>query len=344
MVFFLLSFLSLLWLWSFLRYQENQNKTKMSDNIKENPSARFVTLTKKQTGSKSATAESPQISQPSIARYLDTSKKGEAQVSTAEMQVSANENPTPQTIMEATTQGREAQNPGSSKDESSKSVETMSREGGTPKSLINMEVDTPTAQEVDPQNPGTSKDAASKSEGPKPVGKNHAKNRAKKERRRLLRGVSALSLEHPEASSASTSTPRPENKRERPTPSVGSTPSTQPKKRHRPMVDGESMAGSQSRKTSGDKAKGSYSKAASSGSLLKITRREAEDIPLYDSDVWEVQQAIFRALLYSDPGFVVRIERTFLHDGRVQVVCRDDQTLARRAFAGQLDEHDEEAR
>ena len=44
-------------------------------------------------------------------------------------------------------------------------------------------------------------------------------------------------------------------------------------------------------------------------------------------DLREVQSAITKMILRTDPGFRVRIERTFIFEGRVLMICKNEKTL-----------------
>ena len=46
-------------------------------------------------------------------------------------------------------------------------------------------------------------------------------------------------------------------------------------------------------------------------------------------DLREVQSAITEMILCTDPGFLVRIERTFIFEGKVLMICKDEKTLER---------------
>jgi len=97
--------------------------------------------------------------------------------------------------------------------------------------------------------------------------------------------------------------------------------SHQPTKRFRSGVEAVAEQGA-------DTGGCSYSRAVTSGGQhLIVNKKEAEEDPMEQSDLREVQRAIDRTLLKSDPGFLVRIERTYLHEGKAHVVCRDEKTL-----------------
>ena len=44
-------------------------------------------------------------------------------------------------------------------------------------------------------------------------------------------------------------------------------------------------------------------------------------------DLREVQSAITKKILHADPGFLVRIEHTFISEYKVLMICKDEMTL-----------------
>ena len=61
---------------------------------------------------------------------------------------------------------------------------------------------------------------------------------------------------------------------------------------------------------------------------LTITRKESEGYGGMDNlDLREVQSAITKMILRADPDFLVRIERTFIFEGKVLMICKDEKTL-----------------
>ena len=44
-------------------------------------------------------------------------------------------------------------------------------------------------------------------------------------------------------------------------------------------------------------------------------------------DLREVQSAITKMILRADPGFLIDIERTFIFEGKVLMICKDEKTL-----------------
>ena len=61
---------------------------------------------------------------------------------------------------------------------------------------------------------------------------------------------------------------------------------------------------------------------------LIITRKESEEDGGMDSmDLREVHGAITKEILLANPGFFVRIERTFIFEDKVLMICKDEETL-----------------
>ena len=44
-------------------------------------------------------------------------------------------------------------------------------------------------------------------------------------------------------------------------------------------------------------------------------------------DLREIQNAITKMILCTDPGFLVHIERTFIFEGKVLIICKHEKTL-----------------
>ena len=44
-------------------------------------------------------------------------------------------------------------------------------------------------------------------------------------------------------------------------------------------------------------------------------------------DLREVQNAITKMILRVDPGFLIHIERTFIFEGKVLMICKDEKTF-----------------
>ena len=65
-----------------------------------------------------------------------------------------------------------------------------------------------------------------------------------------------------------------------------------------------------------------------SNQKLTITRKESEGGGGMDNmDLREVQGAITKMILRTDPCFFVHIERTFIFEGKVLMICKDEKTL-----------------
>ena len=69
-----------------------------------------------------------------------------------------------------------------------------------------------------------------------------------------------------------------------------------------------------------------------SNQKLTITRKESErDGGMDNMDLREVQSAITKMILRTNPGFLVRIERTFIFEGKVLMIY----VRMRRPWCGQ---------
>ena len=73
----------------------------------------------------------------------------------------------------------------------------------------------------------------------------------------------------------------------------------------------------------------SYAAAVkASNQKLTITRKESVgDGGMGNMDLREVQSAITKMILRTDSGFRVRIESTFIFEGNVLMICKDEKTL-----------------
>ena len=64
-----------------------------------------------------------------------------------------------------------------------------------------------------------------------------------------------------------------------------------------------------------------------SNQKLTITRKESQgDGGMANIDLREIQSAITKMILRTDPGFLVCIERTFIFEGTVLMICKDEKT------------------
>ena len=102
-----------------------------------------------------------------------------------------------------------------------------------------------------------------------------------------------------------------------------------PQKRGRHDVAHGKQGGKAKEMTAGTSTPTSYAGAVkASNQKLTITRKESEgDGDMDNMDLREVQSAITKMILRPDPGFLVRIERTFIFEGKVLMICKDEKTL-----------------
>ena len=102
-----------------------------------------------------------------------------------------------------------------------------------------------------------------------------------------------------------------------------------PQKRGRHDVTYGKHGGKAKEMMAGTSTPASYDAAVkASNQKLAITRKESEgDSGIDNMDLREVQSAITKMILHTDPGFLVRIERTFIFEGKVLMICKDEKIL-----------------
>ena len=102
-----------------------------------------------------------------------------------------------------------------------------------------------------------------------------------------------------------------------------------PQKRGQHEVAHDMQGGKAKKTTAGTSTPTSYAGAVkASNQKLTITRKESEgDGGMDNMDLREIQNAITKMILCTDPGFLVHIERTFIFEGKVLMICKDEKTL-----------------
>ena len=102
-----------------------------------------------------------------------------------------------------------------------------------------------------------------------------------------------------------------------------------PQKRGRHDVTYGKHGGKAKEMMAGTSTPASYAAAVkASNQKLAITRKESEgDSGIDNMDLREVRSAITKMILCTDPGFLVRIERTFIFEGKVLMICKDEKIL-----------------
>ena len=178
---------------------------------------------------------------------------------------------------------------------------------------------------VELQNPSNSSDVACRPEVKR--GKNYEKKRKRREKKQVMRDLAGMTLaDHdPESSDHSSG----QTKRARESSDFLSSSTNLPQKRGLHDVAYGKQEGKAKEMMAGTSTPASYAAAVkASNQKLTITRKESEgDSGMDNMDLREVQNAFTKMLLRSDPGFVVRIERTFIFDGKVLMICKDEKTL-----------------
>ena len=181
--------------------------------------------------------------------------------------------------------------------------------------------------ELPTQNPSTSSDIGGTSEW-RP-GKNYERNQRRKQRKRLLKGMEGMTLTNPggNLSPAYKSTPK---KRSRESSSSQSTPASNPKQTcGRITSEHAEQVGTKRAEKTGPSTAASYAKAVTtSNQRLVITRKVSKgDTLMVDSDLRVIQGVVNQMILKSKMDFSVRIERTFIHKGRILMICYDEKSL-----------------
>ena len=102
-----------------------------------------------------------------------------------------------------------------------------------------------------------------------------------------------------------------------------------PQKRVRHNVACGKQGGKAKEMMAGTSTPASYAAAVkASNQKLTTTRKESEgDGGMDNMDLREVQSAVTKMNLRTDPGFLVRIERTFIFEGKVLMICKVEKTL-----------------
>ena len=102
-----------------------------------------------------------------------------------------------------------------------------------------------------------------------------------------------------------------------------------PQKRGQNEVAHDMQGGKAKKTTAGTSTPTSYAGAVkASNQKLTITRKESEgDGAMDNMDLHQIQNAITKMILCTDPGFLVHIERTFIFEGKVLIICKDEKTL-----------------
>ena len=102
-----------------------------------------------------------------------------------------------------------------------------------------------------------------------------------------------------------------------------------PQKRGQHEVAHDMQGGKAKKTTAGTSTPTSYAGAVkTSNQKLTITRKESEGNGGMDNmDLREIQNAITKMILCTDSGFLVHIERTFIFESKVLMICKDEKTL-----------------
>ena len=204
--------------------------------------------------------------------------------------------------------------------------ESVSEAEGTAKVAWSVvKPNTTSTSPVEPQNPSNSSDITCTSKVKR--GKNYEKKRKRREKKRVMKGLAGMSLADLDQESSDHSFAQTKRARESSDPLSSTTNLPQKRGRHEVAHD---MQGGKAKKTmAGTSIPTSYAGAVkASNQKLTIMIKESEgDGGMDNMDLREVQSAITKMILRTDPGFLVRIERTFIFEGKVLMICKNEKTL-----------------
>ena len=174
---------------------------------------------------------------------------------------------------------------------------------------------------MEPQNPSNSSDIACTSKVKR------GKTTKKKEEKRVMKGLAGMSLADLDQESSDHSSGQTKKARES-SDSLSSTTNL-PQKRGQHEVAHDMQGGKAKKTTAGTNTPTSYAGAMkASNQKLTITRKESQgDGAMDNMDLREIQNAITKMILCTDPGFLVHIKRTFIFEGKVLIICKDEKTL-----------------
>ena len=178
---------------------------------------------------------------------------------------------------------------------------------------------------VELQNPSNSSDVACSSEVKR--GKNYEKKTKRKEKKRVMKGLAGMTFADHDPESSDHSSGQTKRARES-SDSLSSSTNLSQKRELHDVAYGK-QGGKAKGMMAGTSTSASYAGAVkASNQKLTITRKESEgDGGMDNLDLREAQSAITKMILRTDTGFLVRIERTFIFEGKVLVICKDEKTL-----------------
>ena len=157
--------------------------------------------------------------------------------------------------------------------------------------------------------------------------KNYEKNWKRKKKKQVMRGLAGMALADHDTEYSDQSTGQ--TKRAREFSNSLSSSTNLPQKRGQHDVAFDKQGGKAKEMMAGTSTPASYAGAVkASNQKLTITRKESEgDDGMDNMDLREVQSAITNMILSTDPGFLVHFERTFVFEGKVLMICKDEKTL-----------------
>ena len=145
----------------------------------------------------------------------------------------------------------------------------------------------------------------------------------------MLKGIKGITLTNP-GGDLPTASNSASMKRLRESSSTQSTPTSNPKqKRGRVEPEHAGQEGTQQAQEARTSITASYAGAVrTSNQKLVVTRKGSNgDTPMVESNLGITQGVIDQKILKTKLDFSVRIEKTFVHSGRVLLICYDEEYL-----------------
>ena len=178
---------------------------------------------------------------------------------------------------------------------------------------------------VEPQNPCNFSNIVCTSEVKR--GNNYKKTRKRREKKRVMKGLAVMALADYDHESSDYFSGQTKTARE--SSDYPSSTTNLPQKRGRHEVAHDTQGGKTKKTMACTSTSASYAGAVKANhQKLTTTKKEYKgDDSMDNMDLCEVQSAITKMILCANPSFLVRIERTFIFEDKVLMICKDEKTL-----------------
>ena len=175
---------------------------------------------------------------------------------------------------------------------------------------------------MEPQNPSNSSDIACTSK----MKRENTTKKKEREKKRVMKGLAGMSLADLDQECSDHSSGQTKRARES-SDSLSSTTNL-PQKRGQHEVAHDMQGGKAKKTTAGTSTPTSYAGAVkASNQKLTITRKESQGMVVWTTWIYVKFKCHHQMILDTNPGFLVHIERTFIFEGKVLMICKDEKTL-----------------